>query len=155
MGTTSTIGSRVQQGNDYILCLQWSLIILKVTAVNLKIIWLLKVYVCLLFRSEEQAIFDGILIAKDDEFARFMDYVHSSTNHANLHNFTIFTYKTKRTLFEQVWTANHLQCFRSLGEVSVEGSGQRCMKRQTRHQEKQTRRAWNSLCVIIGFSFVP
>lgn len=40
-------------------------------------------------------------------------------------------------------------------EVSVEGSGQRRVKHLTSHQEKQTRRAWNSLCVIMGFSFVP
>lgn len=27
-----------------------------------------------LFRSEEQAIFDGVFIAKDDDVARFVDY---------------------------------------------------------------------------------
>lgn len=43
----------------------------------------------------------------------FPDYVHSSTNHVSLHNFTTFTYKTKRTLFEQVWTV--LTIFHVLG----------------------------------------
>lgn len=66
-----------------------------------------------LFRSEEPAIFDGVFIAKDDDVARFVDYVHSSTNHVSLHNFIIFTYKTKRTLFEQVWTV--LTIFHVLG----------------------------------------
>ncbi|XP_046705778.1 uncharacterized protein LOC124386164 [Silurus meridionalis] len=32
-------------------------------------------------RSEEQAIFNGVFIAKDDDVARFVDYVHSLTNH--------------------------------------------------------------------------
>jgi len=36
------------------------------------------------FRSEEQALFDGIFIAKDDEVERFVDYIHSNTNHVNL-----------------------------------------------------------------------
>lgn len=35
-------------------------------------------------RSEEQALFDGIFIAKDDEVERFVDYIHSNTNHVNL-----------------------------------------------------------------------
>ncbi|XP_030264658.1 uncharacterized protein LOC115576279 [Sparus aurata] len=34
-------------------------------------------------RSEEPAIFDGVFIAKDDDVARFVDYVHSSTNHVS------------------------------------------------------------------------
>nr|XP_055048132.1 uncharacterized protein LOC129433494 [Misgurnus anguillicaudatus] len=32
-------------------------------------------------RSEEQSIFNGVFIAKDDDVERFVDYVHSSTNH--------------------------------------------------------------------------
>ncbi|XP_056121567.1 uncharacterized protein LOC130099786 [Rhinichthys klamathensis goyatoka] len=47
-------------------------------------------------RSEEIAIFDGVFIANDDDVARFVDYVHTSTSYVNLHNFTIFTYKTPR-----------------------------------------------------------
>ncbi|KAK7130685.1 hypothetical protein R3I94_015982 [Phoxinus phoxinus] len=31
-------------------------------------------------RSEEQAIFDGVFIANDDDVARFVDYVHTSTS---------------------------------------------------------------------------
>ena len=38
------------------------------------------------FRSEEQALFDGIFIAKDDEVERFVDYIHSATNHINFYN---------------------------------------------------------------------
>ncbi|KAI7804098.1 hypothetical protein IRJ41_023842 [Triplophysa rosa] len=34
-------------------------------------------------RSEEQAIFNGVFIAKDDDVARFVDYVHSSTSHVS------------------------------------------------------------------------
>ncbi|XP_067219639.1 uncharacterized protein [Chanodichthys erythropterus] len=34
-------------------------------------------------RSEEQALFDGIFIAKDDEVERFVDYIHSTTNHVS------------------------------------------------------------------------
>ncbi|XP_038550884.1 uncharacterized protein LOC119902702 isoform X2 [Micropterus salmoides] len=34
-------------------------------------------------RSEEQALFDGIFIAKDDEVERFVDYIHSNTNHVS------------------------------------------------------------------------
>lgn len=59
------------------------------------------------------------------------------------------------TLFEQVWTVNHVPCFRSLEEVSVEGNGQRLVKRLRSPQEKQMRRAWNLLYVVMGFSFVP
>ncbi|CAL8269727.1 unnamed protein product [Arctogadus glacialis] len=33
--------------------------------------------------SEEQALFDGIFIAKDDEVERFVDYIHSTTNHVS------------------------------------------------------------------------
>ncbi|XP_058629943.1 uncharacterized protein LOC131539389 [Onychostoma macrolepis] len=34
-------------------------------------------------RSEEQAIFDGVFIANDDDVARFVDYVHTSTSHVS------------------------------------------------------------------------
>ncbi|XP_026128633.1 uncharacterized protein LOC113109197 isoform X1 [Carassius auratus] len=34
-------------------------------------------------RSEEKALFDGIFIAKDDEVERFVDYIHSTTNHVS------------------------------------------------------------------------
>ncbi|XP_062384555.1 uncharacterized protein LOC134071734 [Sardina pilchardus] len=34
-------------------------------------------------RSEEQAIFDGVFIANDDEVGRFVDYVHASTSHVS------------------------------------------------------------------------
>ncbi|XP_073336123.1 uncharacterized protein [Pagrus major] len=34
-------------------------------------------------RSEEQAIFDGVFIAKDEDVARFVDYVHSATSHVS------------------------------------------------------------------------
>ncbi|ROL43696.1 hypothetical protein DPX16_21857 [Anabarilius grahami] len=60
-------------------------------------------------RSEEQALFDGIFIAKDDEVERFVDYIHSTTNHVNL---------------------------LSLEEVSVEGSGQLPGKRLRDNQNK-------------------
>ena len=36
------------------------------------------------FRSEEQALFKDIFIAKDEEVERFVDYIHSTTNHVNL-----------------------------------------------------------------------
>ncbi|XP_042607829.1 uncharacterized protein LOC122142195 [Cyprinus carpio] len=44
---------------------------------------------------------------------------------------------------------------RSLEEVSVEGNGQQRVKRLRSPQEKRTRRAWNSLYVVMVFSFVP
>ncbi|XP_039633813.1 uncharacterized protein LOC120544245 [Perca fluviatilis] len=34
-------------------------------------------------RSEEQAIFDGVFIANDDDVGRFVDYVHTSTSHVS------------------------------------------------------------------------
>ncbi|XP_077060997.1 uncharacterized protein LOC143713578 [Siphateles boraxobius] len=34
-------------------------------------------------RSEEQAIFDGVFIANDDDVARLVDYVHTSTSHVS------------------------------------------------------------------------
>lgn len=34
-------------------------------------------------RSEEQALFDGIFIARDEEVERFVDYIHSTTNHVS------------------------------------------------------------------------
>ncbi|XDV21836.1 hypothetical protein PO909_026856 [Leuciscus waleckii] len=34
-------------------------------------------------RSEEQALFKDIFIAKDDEVERFVDYIHSTTNHVS------------------------------------------------------------------------
>ncbi|XP_077093872.1 uncharacterized protein LOC143745629 [Siphateles boraxobius] len=34
-------------------------------------------------RLEEQAIFDGVFIANDDDVARFVDYVHTSTSHVS------------------------------------------------------------------------
>ncbi|XP_077093832.1 uncharacterized protein LOC143745599 isoform X3 [Siphateles boraxobius] len=34
-------------------------------------------------RLEEQAIFDGVFITNDDDVARFVDYVHTSTSHVS------------------------------------------------------------------------
>ncbi|XDV13820.1 hypothetical protein PO909_002147 [Leuciscus waleckii] len=34
-------------------------------------------------RSEEKAIFDGVFIANDDDVAKFVDYVHTSTSHVS------------------------------------------------------------------------
>ncbi len=45
-----------------------------------------KVNVYLLLRSEEQAVFDGVFIANDDDVERFVNYIHSSTSHVNLQN---------------------------------------------------------------------
>ncbi|KAF3842758.1 hypothetical protein F7725_001607 [Dissostichus mawsoni] len=35
------------------------------------------------FRSEEQAIFEGVFISKDEDVARFVDYIHSTTKHVS------------------------------------------------------------------------
>ncbi|KAI9520580.1 hypothetical protein NQZ68_015119 [Dissostichus eleginoides] len=34
-------------------------------------------------RSEEQAIFEGVFISKDEDVARFVDYIHSTTKHVS------------------------------------------------------------------------
>ncbi|KAJ8349657.1 hypothetical protein SKAU_G00247870 [Synaphobranchus kaupii] len=34
-------------------------------------------------RSEEQAIFEGVFIAKDEEVTRFVDYIHTTTKHVS------------------------------------------------------------------------
>ena len=34
-----------------------------------------------LFRSEEQAIFNDVFIAKDEDVTRFVNHVHSTTKH--------------------------------------------------------------------------
>ncbi|KAK5898185.1 hypothetical protein CgunFtcFv8_015625 [Champsocephalus gunnari] len=34
-------------------------------------------------RSEEQAIFDGVFIAKDEDVSRFVDYIHTTTKHVS------------------------------------------------------------------------
>ncbi|XP_073336124.1 uncharacterized protein [Pagrus major] len=52
----------------------------------------------------------------------------------------------KMKMLQDSWTMSIPQPVMSLEEVSVEGSGQRRVKRLTSHQEKRTRRAWNSLC---------
>ncbi|KAF3851931.1 hypothetical protein F7725_005286, partial [Dissostichus mawsoni] len=35
-------------------------------------------------RSEEQAIFDGVFIARDEDISRFVDYIHTTTKHVIL-----------------------------------------------------------------------
>lgn len=33
------------------------------------------------FRSEEQAIFEDVFIAKDEDVTRFVDYIHKTSKH--------------------------------------------------------------------------
>ncbi|KAJ4936580.1 hypothetical protein JOQ06_001169 [Pogonophryne albipinna] len=35
------------------------------------------------FESEEQAIFDGVFIARDEDVSRFVDYIHTTTKHVS------------------------------------------------------------------------
>lgn len=44
-----------------------------------------------LFRSEEQAIFDGVFIAKDEDVTRFINYIQSTTKHVILQTIIIYT----------------------------------------------------------------
>lgn len=78
MEIASTTALRMQQGT-FKMC-----VICSVVKVTLAVSYWRSMCIFLSFRSEEKALFDGIFIAKDDEVERFVDYIHSTTNHVNL-----------------------------------------------------------------------
>lgn len=138
MEIASTTALRMQQGT-FKMC-----VICSVVKVTLAVSYWRSMCIFLSFRSEEKALFDGIFIAKDDEVERFVDYIHSTTNHVNLF-YNISKKKNTNnilTLFGWFLTFfNNLFPFcRSLEEVSVEGSGQLQGKRLRNPQVKLMRR---------------
>ncbi len=43
------------------------------------------------FRSEEQAIFEDVFIAKDEDVTRFVDYIHKTSKHVTLQMIRVYT----------------------------------------------------------------
>ncbi len=43
------------------------------------------------FRSEEQAIFEDVFIAKDEDVTRFVDYIHKTSKHVKLQMIRVYT----------------------------------------------------------------
>ncbi len=43
------------------------------------------------FRSEEQAIFEDVFIAKDEDVKRFVDYIHKTSKHVKLQMIRVYT----------------------------------------------------------------
>ncbi|KAI9535020.1 hypothetical protein NQZ68_007106 [Dissostichus eleginoides] len=61
-------------------------------------------------RSEEQAIFEGVFISKDEDVARFVDYIHSTTKHVS-----------GRGVCGEEWSAARETSQRSTSKVDEEG----------------------------------
>ncbi len=43
------------------------------------------------FTSEEQAIFEDVFIAKDEDVKRFVDYIHKTSKHVKLQMIRVYT----------------------------------------------------------------
>ena len=145
----STTALRMQQGTKK-MC-----VISSVVKVTFAVSYWRSMCTSLSFRSEEQALFDGIFIAKDDEVERFVDYIHSTTNHVNFYNISKNTTNNILTLILFGWVLtiyiNSFPCCRSLEEVSVEGSGQQPEKHLRDPGVKLMRRDLSLRCVDMEF----
>ncbi len=49
------------------------------------------IYYYLFFRSKEQAIFEDVFIAKDEDVTRFVDFIHKTSKHVKLQMIRVYT----------------------------------------------------------------
>ncbi len=49
------------------------------------------IYYYYFFRSKEQAIFEDVFIAKDEDVTRFVDYIHKTSKHVKLQMIRVYT----------------------------------------------------------------
>lgn len=80
------------------------------------------------FRSEEQAIFEDVFIAKDEDVNRFVDYIHKTSKRVKSQMIRLYIGlqlpPTEEFVQESLIFINHFPYYRSVEEVFVEGSGQ-------------------------------
>ncbi len=54
-------------------------------------VYLFCIFYYYFFRSEEQAIFEDVFIAKDEDVKRFVDYIHKTSKHVKLQMIRVYT----------------------------------------------------------------
>lgn len=104
--------------------------------------------ICVVLRSEEQAVFGDAFIAKDEEVQHFVETVRSMANHVSWHNYQVV---------EPQWTFEILseQCYRALEVVFAVDSGQRLERPHANRQVEWMKRALSSQFAGMGSSCMP